>query len=152
MEILVFMGIFAIAAGVFTDVLSSSLNLRNETDAVSAVQQDGNFIITRLTYDIARASSVSTPTSPGDTSSTMQLTIAGTPYTYALNGTTIQLTANGSTDDLSSPGTQVSGLTFTRLGSGAKDTIRLQFTVSSTTVKGSATRETKTYATTVGLR
>lgn len=105
----------------------------------------------RLNYDIARAASVSMPASLGATTSTLQLDIGGTNYTYALSGTDLQLTDGSGTDNLNSDDVLVSNLSFTELGnSGGEPTITYSFTLTST-VKSHGQADEHTFTSSEGL-
>ncbi len=151
-ELIIYMGLLSILLVVLTDVFVSIIDVRKESEAVSAVEQDGNYILARLFYDVSRASSISTPASLGASTSSLLITIGGVNYTYSLNGSNLQLVNNNGTDVLNSINTTVSSPTFLRIGnSGGKNTIQISFTVSSVTQRNHGP-ETKTYQTSVGLR
>lgn len=50
-ELLLYMALMIIFLGVLTDLFVSTLDLKKESEAVSAVEEDGRFILSRLTYD-----------------------------------------------------------------------------------------------------
>ena len=152
-EMLIYMGLLSIFLVVLVDVFIATLNVRIEAAAVAGVEQDGRFIISRLSYDITRASSITTPASLGASGSTLTIVISGSTYTYSVVSGNLQVVINGSeTINLNSSETTISGLTFLRIGNvGGKDTIQIQFTTTSSNLKKSGS-ETRTFKTTVGRR
>lgn len=151
-ELIIYMGLLSILLMVLTDVFVSILDVRKESEAVTVVEQDGNYILARLFYDVSRASSITTPASPGSSTSSLVINVGGVNYTYSLNSGNLQLVNNNGTDVLNSINTTISNPTFLRIGnSGGKNSIQISFTVSSVTKRNNGP-ETKTYQTSVGLR
>jgi len=147
-----YMGILSILIVVMVDVFAASLDVQLESQATSAVTQDGRFLLARLTYDVQNAQSVLVPAAVGSQSASLQMTMNAINYTYALNNGTMQLTTNNGTDNLNGFDTTVSNLTFKRLGNGlGKDTVQVVFTLTSNVVRNTGA-ETKNFQTTVGLR
>lgn len=150
-EVLVVMGLLGGFLVVLTTVFTTTLKVQTESDSTASVAQDGRFLLARLSYDILRADTITTPASLGASSSSLVLTISGTTYTYAVASGVLQLTTT-ETNALNSSETTVSGFTLQRIGnSGGKETIRLSFTLTSKTRSNSGF-ETKTYTSTVGRR
>ena len=107
----------------------------------------------RLTYDIHRSDSITTPATLGSQGNTLQLVINGSTYTYALNGTNLDLTVNSEAHQLNSIDTGISNLTFQRIGNiNGKNTIVVNFTITSTAQKTSGEQESKVIRTTIGIR
>lgn len=151
-EFLLYMALLSIFLLTLTDLFTAILNVRLESEATSTVEQDGRFILARLAYDIPQASSITTPLSLGSTASTLQMTISATTYTYALSGSDLNLTIGASTNKLNGSETSISGLSFKKLGNaGGKETISIQFTLSSKTQRPSGP-EIRTFTTTIGRR
>jgi type II secretory pathway pseudopilin PulG len=155
-ELLVFMGIFLILLAVLTQIFVSTLNVQLESQATSSVQQDGRYIIARLSYDINRAEAITAPSTLGTDPThpdTLQLTIGSETYTYTTtnNQLTLQVAA-GQAQPLTSFGTTISNLTFTRIGTlSNKDSIQIVFTLTSTSSSGKGP-EIKSFQSSVGLR
>lgn len=151
-ELLLYMALLSIWLLVLSGIFISVLETRTESEAVSAVEQDGRFIIARLSYDASRASSVTVPVSLGSTASSLSIIIGGVEYSYAVAGGNLQLTNDVGTHNLNSSETIVENPVFQRIGNiGGKDTIRVQFTLTSVTVRAKGP-ESKTFTTTVGRR
>jgi prepilin-type N-terminal cleavage/methylation domain-containing protein len=151
-ELLLAMALMTILMLVITDIISSIINAQSQSESVSSTTQDGRFIMSRLDYDVQRASAVTTPATLGGSGSNLAITIGGTAYTYALNSGNLQLTVGADTSNLNGSDTTISGLTFQRIGNvGGKDTVRMTFTVTSKiTTKSGA--ESRTFTTTFGRR
>lgn len=151
-ELLVYLGIFAILITAMTQIFVSIIDTQLESEANSSVAQEGQFLYSRLIYDIHNASAIVAPATLGQSGSTLTLTLGGTNYTYNLNGTTLEVTNGLQTYALSGYDTNISNVQFHRLGNvGGKHTVRITFTVGSKTVtKGS--QEIRSFQTTAGLR
>lgn len=151
-EILIFFGLTSIFLTVITDLFVAIFDVKRESEATSAVEQDGRFILSRLIYDISRASAITTPSSMGAVSNSLVLTIDGSANTYALSGGNLNIANGAGVNSLNSSETSVSAITFQRIGNEVtNETIRVSFTVESTTARNSGS-EVRSYQTTVGRR
>jgi prepilin-type N-terminal cleavage/methylation domain-containing protein len=151
-ELLLTMALMGMFLVVLTDVVSSTLNVQTEAEAVSALSEDGRFLLARLDYDLQRATSITTPASLGSSGSTLVMDIGGVANTYALSSGNLQLTNGAGTTNLNSNEATVSDLSFQRLGnSGGKDTIRVSFTVTSV-ARTDQGQDSRTFTTTFGRR
>lgn len=151
-ELLIYMGLLSIFLLVLTDIFTSILEVRTESEAVSSVEQDGRFLLARFSYDINRASSITTPLAVGDISNNLVMVIAGVSYSYNLNSGNLQITNNLGTDNLNSSESNITNLSFQKLGNtGGKETIKMQFTVNSNTQRNKG-YENRTFQTTIGRR
>jgi type II secretory pathway component PulJ len=139
-ELLVYCGLLAILLVVITNVFMSILNLQLETETVSGQAQDGQYILSRLSYDLRRASSVTSP-ALGGTSASLSVIIDGVSYQYGLDGNNNLVVAGQG--QLNSFLTTVSDLSFTHLGTvgGEEDTIQIGFNLGD-----------RFFQTTIGLR
>ncbi|MEI6532826.1 MAG: prepilin-type N-terminal cleavage/methylation domain-containing protein [Candidatus Roizmanbacteria bacterium] len=132
-ELLIYMGILSIFLIILTDVFVSILGVKLESSSYSSVEQDGRYIMNRLSYDIHRATSITTPSSPGQSTSSLALVIGGINYTYNLNSNNLVLTSNSISNTLNSNLSRVNNIQFQRIGNvGGKNTIHVVFTVTST--------------------
>ncbi len=145
------MGLMSVILTILTSLFVSVIEAQLESQATSSVDQDGRFILTRLSYDIHRANSIVIPATLGGQGETLQFISSGITYTYTLNGSILNLTDNTGTEIVNSPRTTVTNVSFRRLGNtlSGKNTIEIQFTVTSTVTRP---QETRTYKTTVGIR
>jgi prepilin-type N-terminal cleavage/methylation domain-containing protein len=155
-ELLLYMGIFSILLVVLMQLFGSILDVHLESQATSSVSQDGNYIFSRLSYDVRQATAIASP-SLGASGSTLQITGGSANYTYSLSGNNLMLTNNttGTTDQLNSTNTTISSVTFKTLGNGAvgnKSTVQVIMTVKSKTLRKGGVNQTKTFQTTIGVR
>jgi type II secretory pathway pseudopilin PulG len=153
-ELLLYMGLLSILLATLTSIFVSALDVQSESNATSAVEQDGNYILSRLNYDIHRAQSISIPPSSGATAGNFQIIIGGVNYTYSIDANNnLILTNNLGTDNLNNYGSSVSALLVQRLGNvgGIENTLRINFTVKSR-VKRISGFETKDFKTSLSLR
>lgn len=119
---------------IISEAFFSILDLEKETGSTSNIVTDGRFISARIQYDIANADNISVPLNPGEQSSLLQLTIDGVSHSYTLNNSAILLIDDLGGDQLNSYDTQVSDLSFLRLGNiGGKNAIKINFTLTSIT-------------------
>lgn len=151
-ELLLYMAIMTVFLTVLTDIFTSVSGVKTESEMSSSVAQDNTFILARLMYDIQRANSIIIPSAAGLQSTSMELSIGGGSYTYALNNGNLELTSPAGSDNLNGFNTIVSGLNFARIGNGGTtDTIQISYTITSRQT-GKSGSESKTVQTTVGLR
>ncbi len=151
-ELLVVMGLLSGFMIILTDIATASVDVQNESAATSSVAQDGRYILARLSYDITRATSVTTPGSLGATATSLMLVIGGVNHTYSLNGTNLQLASSLGTYNVNGSESTVSGFSVQRLGNvGGKDTLRITFTVTSK-ARDDQGQRAQTFTTTVGRR
>ncbi len=151
-ELLIYMGLLSILIAVVTEIFLSILDLQSQSTAVSSVAQDGKYVLSKLSYDIRNATTISTPSTLGQSSPTLQLTIDGDSNSYSgTSGDLVVTNASGS-DNLTSYGSQISNLSFRRLGtSGGKNSLAISFTLTSRQALKSG-YEVRDYQTTIGLR
>lgn len=151
-EMLIYMGLLSIFLITLTDIFVSILDVKAESEATSAVEADSRYIISRLAYDISKASVVSQPASLGATSNSLVMVAGGVTYTYSLNGHNLQLVNDSGANNLNSSESNLSNITFQRIGNnGGKDTIQVIFTINGATQRV-AGEETRTFQTTLGRR
>ena len=151
-EMLIYMGLLSIMLIVLTDMFVSVLNLKADLNATSFNEQDGRFIMARLSQDINNSQSITTPNTPGSTTSNLVIVKNGVTHTFALNGTDLQLTNTSGTFNLNSSETNITNLTFKRIGNGNRDTIQIKYTVESKTIRSGNRTESINFQTTVGIR
>ena len=131
-ELIMYMGILVFVLLILTQILSSILEVRLESEAASTVHQDGRFILSKLTRDINRAESIVLPATPSAQTDSLALTIDSISHTYSLLNNNIMITNNIGSNNLNSYETTVSNLSFKRLGNvGGKNTITASFTLTS---------------------
>lgn len=152
-EMLMYMAIFAILMTVLTQIFISSLDVQLESKSTSSVEQDGTYILSRMSYDIRQAQSVVIPATYGQPTGTLELVINGINYTYSTDlNNNLTLTNNQGITFLNSAESTVTNVSFTRIGNvGGKSTIELSFQLNSTTQQNSGYQHMP-FTTTVSLR
>jgi len=151
-EILLYLGLLAVFLLILTQTLVATLDVLTEAEVTSAVEQDGRYILARLSYDLGRAQEILIPESLGAQTNSLQLLLSDVSYTYNLDGTNLVLANNLVRANLNSEDTRASGLVFQRLGNpDGKHTINLSFTLTSASQRP-AGPETKTFQITIGTR
>lgn len=151
LELTISMGILMVLIGVLTTVFGQILDVQLESQATSSVDQNGRFIMARLTRDVQSSSAIVTPDDPGDQTDTLQITVNSVNYVYTLDSNgNLLLTQNSESDHLNSEAVTISGLSFTRIGNDdANDTLRVAFTVTTKTQQARGL-EQKSFQTTLG--
>jgi len=148
------MAILAVLLTVLTSIFTSALDVQSESNATSSVEQDGNFILARLSYDIHRASGINIPATNGATANNFQIVIGGVNYTYSIDGNNNLVLANDlGTNNLNDYGSSVSNFSVLRLGNtgGIENALQISFTITSR-LKRVSGYETKNFQTNLSLR
>lgn len=153
-ELIMSMGILSILVGVMTTMFGQIIDTSLESRATSGLDQDGRYIVAKLTHDMQQATDIVTPAAPGSTTSpSLTIKINSIDYTYSLDASgNLQLVNDLGTNVLNGYTTQVNDLTFQRLGIGnTTDTVQVKFRLTSK-IKQSKGSETKSFQTTIGLQ
>lgn len=154
-ELILYMTILSVLLTMLTSVFVSALDVQSESQAVSSVEQDGNYILARLSYDIHRAQSINIPVAYGlPSADSFQIVIGGINYAYSMDANNNLVLANNlGVNNLNNYGSSVSDLSVQRLGNagGVEDTLKINFTVASRTKRISGF-ETKNFQTNLSLR
>lgn len=147
-EMLIVIGIMSILVVILSEVFGSILTTKIRSEATTALAQDSRYLLSRFYYDISRASDITSPTG-----STLSLTIGGTSYVYALDGTTLTLTVGGASPQaLSSVGTQITTLDFTRTDLGVKKGVQVHLIIAPSAGLPGGANLSRELTTTVALR
>lgn len=134
-----------------TSLFITVLDAKKDTQALASVEREGQFVYSRMLYDISRAEALLEPATLGETSNRIRLTIDGVEYIYEVSGSLLTLSVGGVTTPLHTS-TQATEFTATRLGKiGGMHTVQLQFRLTSP-IQEATGSETRLYQTTVGLR
>jgi len=151
-ELVIYMSILSILLMIFTDIFATLVNKQLETESLSNVQQDANYLLSKLSYDFGRTKSIELPTSPGAPTSSLRLMIGSTYYDYYVNSGNIVLEYGGKQNTLNSSETSINNISFQRLGIGdTKDVIQVKFDISSK-VKQQSGYDVTHFSTTLGIR
>ena len=147
-ELLVYMGLFAIILIPLMQLFGSIIEVRLESEATSAVAEDGVYILTRLTNDLHKATNLTT------TATKLTISGNGTSYVYALNGQDLRLTDNNiappnNSFHLNSANTTVSNLSFATIST---NTVNISFRLTSTIIRSGGKPQIEDFSTTIGIR
>lgn len=127
-EFIIYAGLTSMLIALMSQVFLATLGIRTESQNTTNIEQDGRYMVSRMTYDIRRAKSIDAPVS-GQTQSTMTLTISengvDTVQTYALQGTELILIEGTDSAKLHSDGSLVRVATFTRI----EDTLNISLII-----------------------
>lgn len=144
-EILVYIGLLSIFLIIMIDVFTTSVNLKLASESASSLQQDSQFILSKLTSDMSQATSVVEPSNLGETTQTLILD----EIVYSLNDGT--LTRDGV--NLNGTDTQIQNISFTRVGNlNGVPTIKINFEIVSKITKQGQNVGSQVFQTTLGLR
>ncbi|KKU92232.1 MAG: hypothetical protein UY21_C0003G0008 [Microgenomates group bacterium GW2011_GWA1_48_10] len=152
-ELMLYMALMTTGLLVLTDLFLTVLEQQAESSVVASVDQDGRFLLARLNYDVGRSSAITSPANLGESTTAARLVIEGASHTYTASpGGQLVVTTDLGTDNLNSFGTQISGLSFTRLGNPAgKNSLQVKFKLTGRTIKKSGLEE-RSFQTTIGTR
>lgn len=148
-EMLMVMGIMSILVVILSEVFGSILTMKLRSQATTAVAQDSRYVIARLSYDVSRSSSISSPDAQ-----TLILTIGGTNYTYSLSGTSLVLRVGaGANQALTGVGTKITALNFTHfLDMGGKKSVQISLTILPTIIQPGGASGARLLTTTIATR
>lgn len=153
-ELVVYMAILSILLIILTAIFTQALDVQSESETVSAVQQDGNYILAKLAYDVRRADRINIPATNGEIGNSFQIVINGANYTYSIDANNNLVLANNSgANFLNNSGSSVTGLAVQRLGNmgGVEDTLKIDFTITSRNKRISGF-EVRNFGTNLSLR
>lgn len=118
-ELVLFMGLFSILLVILTTVFTALVQKQLEIQSISSVESDRDYILSRLKYDISRASAIQIPETPGETTQQLVLVIDGQTTIYELQNSALELTINNDTQRMNNVNTNISNLIFTRVGNAS---------------------------------
>jgi Tfp pilus assembly protein PilV len=151
-ELLIYMGLMAIFITVLLGIFTAALKTKLTTQSTSNISQDSRYILSKLSYDINNADSVTSPIL-GATNDSLQIVTSGSVSTYAINGGNLVKTADGVSANLNGMDTQLDSISFKNIGNpGGKPTIQVIYTVRSKIIIQGGGTETQTINTTIGTR
>lgn len=148
-ELLLYIGLLSVFIGVLTGLFGMAVDIFLGSQSDSGLARDSNYLINKLSYDISRAQSVTTPANLGDSTNSLSLLINNVSYTYALDtdGNLVYSNNLGSFI-LNSYAAKITNLNFTRTGNsgGIEASIKTAITFESRVrqSKGTDTSEVNT--------
>ncbi len=151
-EMVIYMSILSVLLLFFTEMFATLINKQLETESLSNMQQDSNYLLSRLNYDFTQASSIVLPAVPGVSAPSLRLMIGATLYDYYLTSGNLVIDHGGIQNQLNSSETSISNLSFRRLGVGnSRDVIQVKFDVTSK-IKQPNGYDINHFSTTLGIR
>lgn len=151
-ELLVSMGLLSILLIILTGVFISALDLQLRSESVAFSQQDAQFALTRVVYDIRRAQNILAPASLGAQSNSLSLQINSQTWVYSLSDGNLIVTNPQGTFVLNSAQTTVTQFAITRTGNASgQASVQIQISVESR-INGRTQNEVVSYTTTAGIR
>ena len=114
-ELLIYMSLMGIFLIVLLDIFTTTINSKLASESTSALNMDSRYILSKFTYDINNADSVTVPVL-GVTGSTLQLVNGGVTYTYASNSGNLTKTSGGVEMNLNGLDTELNSLSFKNIG------------------------------------
>ena len=146
------MSILSVLLLFFVELFSTLVNKQLETQSLSNVQQDANYLLSRFSYDFGRATSIEVPATAGAMLSTLRLKIGSTFYDYMVNAGSLVSSHSAVLENINSSETTISNASFQRLGTGATtDVVQISFDITST-IKESSGYDITHFSTTLGTR
>lgn len=140
-ELTLYMGLLSIFIVILFNLFSQILSTQTRSTAVSLVQTNGNFLLTKLTHDINQADAIITPASIGSSGTAMVLRIGTTNATYAISNNRLLLTDTSGSYNLNDVDTTFSNFVVTRIGnSGGKHGLQLSFTITSNVIDNTSVK------------
>lgn len=150
-ELIIFMGIFSVLIFIFTDIFVSALKTKTLEEATASVNQDANFVLMKLQYDINNASSVTQP-ELNNTSESLYITIDGVGVLYRMNAGRLERVVGTEAVSLNGYNTTLTSLYFKNMGTPeGKSTVKIALTLESKGVVNNRS-EVINLETTAGLR
>lgn len=111
-ELLVYFGLFSILLVVINSMFITTLEQQIQDLARSSLQQESEFVLAKLKYDIYNADSISVPTQAGDVSGSLEYTTDGVTNVYQLNTTQLEKSTNGEIFDVTSSRVDIDSIQF----------------------------------------
>ncbi len=150
-ELLLYFALVSLMFVQLSSLFLSILEAKSQSQALSAVERDGQFILARLAYDIKRSANIVQPLLLGENSPTAKLIIEGVNYTYVVDDGQLVLIVEDQHQPLNFD-TQISNFSIQRLGNpGGKHALKISYTVTSPIVQNTGF-ESREFQTTIGMR
>jgi type II secretory pathway pseudopilin PulG len=152
-EILVYMGLLTVFMFLLTSIFLSILETQAESVSTVTVEQESQYIMARMQYDLGRADEILTPPGLGDTSDEVVVSLDGQTVAFRLVGTQLQRQVGGDTLRLNATGLAVTTWQARRLGNeDGKHALEITMNVASIWAGGPAGLASKELTFTIGER
>ncbi len=142
-ELLIYMGLFMSFLLLLSGLLVSILDVQRESVETARIEEDSQFLYSRLKYDITRAKNITLPGLNGETGQTLTLTSPqDTEITYKFENNQLTISEGAQpAQNLNNPEVTVSNGEFQKLGNEeGQFSIRITMTLQSS-IEGATTLE-----------
>lgn len=151
-ELLVYMGLMSIFLLVLLDIFSVTLNTKLSSQSTASIAADSRYVLSKLSYDINNADSVTDPIL-GESTSRLQIVNSGITETYSLSSGNLVKTIGGVSSRLNGLDTSFDSITFKNIGNfGGKPTIQVAYKIKSNITLQGNRIQTQEINTTIGTR
>jgi Tfp pilus assembly protein PilE len=132
-ELLIVMAILPMMLILVSSMFGIFLESQERAVAQSSVNQEQQYILKKIAYDVGQASAILVPAADGATSSALQLQQGSAIVEYAPSASTLIRHLDGEFAPVTSGRVLLDTFTIQRLGNAeGKDSVRLSFSLSST--------------------
>ena len=151
-ELTLYLGLLSIFLVFFSELLSTILNTKVRSEGVSLVQTNGNFILSKLAYDINQADAITSPVDFGVTTNQFELNKNGQLNSYTVDQGRLLINNGTNTAYLSDIDVEINNFYITKTGSiDGLQALSIGFTISSKVIDKTGVKESS-FFTTVSLR
>lgn len=151
-ELLIYLGLMSIFIVILMGIFTAALNTKLASESTSGISQDSRYILSKLSYDVNNADSITSP-ALGEVSASLQIVTSGSASTYAVSSGNLVKTAGGVSMNLNGIDTQLDSISFKNIGNPeGKATIQIVYTVRSKIIIQGGNTEAQTIETTIGTR
>lgn len=132
-ELLIVMGILPLLLLVISSTFGTFMEGQEQAVAQAAINQEQQYLLRKIDYDIVSASDVLLPAADGETGSVLQLQQGADTVYYSPSAITLMRSVDGVSTPVTTTRVLLDSFTVQRLGNAeGKDSIRLTFSLSST--------------------
>lgn len=134
-ELILGMGLLTILLGILLNVFVSSVELKLESEADSALTNDARFIVNRINLDVRDAKAIIEPSMPNGTSQTLIININDVLVEYRVDEAGRLIRIQGADSQLvTSSATRVEAINFTSIGEvGGRNNIQISLNLEAVT-------------------
>jgi hypothetical protein len=115
-EVLIYMGLLTGFLLVISAVFSITISTQTDVVQSQQIDQDTQYLIAKIQYEVQNADSITTPAANGDTASSFAIVSSGTTYTYFVEDDQLKVSDGIEENVLTSPDVRVTSLDILRLG------------------------------------
>lgn len=110
-ELLIYFGLFSILLVVINSIFISTLQVQTQQSSRSALQQEAEYVLAKLHYDLYNADSITMPANSGDVSEILTIEQDGESKTYWIDNQRLLLDDNSSSHSVTSGRIRVNSFT-----------------------------------------